>query len=80
MSSRHLVATNAKFCIGCQLCVLASSRVLRESLSLTDGFITVSSKGREGFDISIDRAERSDFEEIVKICPRRCFELTPYER
>ncbi|MBU1104863.1 hypothetical protein L6255_02405 [Candidatus Parcubacteria bacterium] len=75
MPTHQLVISHPKNCIGCLLCVLASVRISKSKIGLSDGFITVYPKGKEGFDISVDYASKNDFEEIVTICPRNCFKI-----
>jgi NAD-dependent dihydropyrimidine dehydrogenase PreA subunit len=79
MNKKILVVSKPKQCIGCQICVLASARISKNILSISDAFISVFSKGKDGFDISIDRAQKNNYEELVKICPRKCFSITTNE-
>jgi len=69
-----LKVKNQRACIGCKLCVLASSRIAKNTISLNDGFISVY-QGKEGFIIEIDQAQKTAYEEIIRLCPRNCFKL-----
>jgi len=79
MPKKHLVVKKPQNCIGCKICSLASSFLSSDYAGISSGFITVSGSKKDGFDISIDRAKKTDYPEIVKLCPRKCFEIVSVE-
>jgi len=69
-----LSAPNEKKCIGCGLCVLKASLLSDSVISLGKSFIRVYGKPKAFF-LLIDYGKKTDYKEVVKICPRNCFEI-----
>lgn len=74
MPKKYLVAPREQKCIGCMLCVLATSRYEKKKLGMKDSPITI--KGRPGaYKIQIDYGEEIKYpEKIIQICPQNCFD------
>lgn len=68
-------------CIGCGLCVLAASRVLKRTFSFSDSCITIKRnlKDKNNFLVEIDRGLCAEISEVAKICPENCFALVDGE-
>jgi NAD-dependent dihydropyrimidine dehydrogenase PreA subunit len=75
MTKKHLVVPREHKCIGCGLCMLASSRYEKRKLGIKDSTIVV--KGiPSGYKVQIDYgAELKHPDKIVKICPQNCFDI-----
>ena len=69
-----LSAPNEKKCIGCGLCIIKAALLEGDSINLGKSFIRIYGKPKS-FVISIDYGKRTDYKEIVKICPQNCFKL-----
>lgn len=74
MPKKYLVAKSPQKCIGCMLCVLATSRYEKKKLGTKDSPITIKGKP-SAYKIQIDYGEDIKFpEKIVQICPQNCFD------
>ncbi|MFH1565612.1 MAG: hypothetical protein ABIB98_00220 [bacterium] len=69
-----LISPNEKKCIGCGLCVIKASLISDNNVSLKKSFIRVYGKPKSYF-LSIDYGRKTDYKEIVNICPQNCFEI-----
>ena len=69
-------------CIGCGLCVLAASQVLKDTFSLSDSCITIKRnvKGKNNFSVEIDQGLCREIPEVMNICPKNCFALVEGEQ
>lgn len=75
--AKVLKCVNQQACIGCGLCVLTSSRVLNNTFSFVDSCVRLTRplKGKDLFAIKIDEGICQNMEEVVNICPKRCFAI-----
>ncbi|MBU1016956.1 MAG: hypothetical protein ABIJ36_02405 [Patescibacteria group bacterium] len=69
-----LLSPNEKRCIGCGLCVIKASLLTDNTVNLGKSFIRIYGKPKK-YIISIDYGKKTDYTEIVKICPQSCFEI-----
>ena len=72
--SKILKVTNEKACIGCDLCVLLSSRLVNQELSINKSPIDVQRVGKS-YKVTIDPGVNVNAEKIVNICPTGVFSL-----
>ena len=78
-----LIAPRENRCIGCGLCVVKSCLLIGDNIDLSKAFIKITgNKGK--YKIIIDYGVHAEnLDEIVKICPKNCFEIareeTPHE-
>ena len=72
--SKILKVTNEKACIGCDLCVLLSSRLVNQKLSINKSPIDVKRVGRN-YVVTIDPGVSINPTKIVNICPTGVFSL-----
>ena len=72
--SKILKVTNEKACIGCDLCVLLSSRLVNQKLSINKSPIDVKRVGRN-YLVTIAPGVSINAEKIVNICPTGVFSL-----
>lgn len=70
-----LVCNRSDRCIGCKLCVIQSCILKQTPISFAKSFIKVSKKEDGSFSVTIDYGTKTNYQEIVDICPRRCFEI-----
>ena len=75
MSKKYLIVSKEERCIGCRLCVLASSRYEKHRLGQKESLIHI--KGRPGsYKIQIDYGNELKYpQKIVNICPQNCFDI-----
>jgi len=72
--NKKLKVTNEKACIGCDLCVLLSSRLVNQQLSISKSPIDVKRVGKN-YKVAIDSGVDLNTEKIVNICPTGVFSL-----
>ncbi|OIP97933.1 hypothetical protein COT69_01980 [candidate division WWE3 bacterium CG09_land_8_20_14_0_10_39_24] len=70
----RVLSPNEKKCIGCGLCVIKSSLIEGSTIDLGKAFIRIYGRPKS-YIISVDYGKKTDFKDIVKICPRNCFEI-----
>lgn len=70
--NKILKVTNEKACIGCDLCVLLSSRLVSNKLSINKSPIDVKRVGK-WYKVTIDPGVNVSAEKIVNICPTGVF-------
>ncbi|MDA1337855.1 MAG: hypothetical protein O2871_00670 [bacterium] len=72
--NKILKVTNEKACIGCDLCVLLSSILVNNKLSINKSPIDVKRVGK-GYKVSIDPGVHINSDKIVNICPTGVFSI-----
>lgn len=70
-----LVCSRPERCIGCRLCCIHACLVKNNPISLAKSFIKVAKKDDATFSVTIDYGTRTNYKEIVSICPKKCFEI-----
>jgi len=72
--AKILKVTNEKACIGCDLCVLLSSRLVNGRLSINKSPIDVK-RVNKNYKVTIDPGVTLDSAKIVNICPTGVFSV-----
>lgn len=72
--SKILTVPKEERCIGCGLCSIKASLIKSKKIDLANSFIKITGPpGR--YKVIIDYGTRTDYKEIVDVCPRGCFEI-----
>ncbi len=76
-----LTSPRSNRCIGCGLCVIRASLLIGNTVDLSKSFITITgSKGNYKVLIDYGRdVDINNLEDIVKICPKNCFDIKEEE-
>ena len=72
--SKVLTVPKEERCIGCGLCAIKSSLLLGKTIDLSKSFIKIIGKPGK-YRVVIDYGTKTDFKEIVDVCPRGCFSI-----
>lgn len=61
-------------CIGCRLCAVYASLANGNKVDLDSSFIKIVKDGKK-FKILVDYGTKTDYDFIVKSCPKACFDI-----
>lgn len=67
-------------CIGCMLCCIKASLLKSKKIDFNQSFIkVVKVEGAQKYKVIIDYGASIEVEEIIGVCPRKCFEIKERE-